>query len=108
MATLTTTPNSVTLGPTPVTLTDTAQLTDIFFTVTGTLTFTLLGPGGTPVDIEKVTTSGNGTYTTPTGFTLPSSGTSTSPESFFAPSPSNILARLVGTSERLCCSPRFR
>ncbi len=40
--------------------------------------------------------------------TLPSSGTSTSPESFFTPSPSSIRARLVGTSERLCCSPRFR
>ena len=31
----------------------------------------------TPVDIETVTVSGNGTYTTPTGFTLPTTGTVT-------------------------------
>ena len=31
--------------------------------------------GATPVDTETVTVTGNGTYTTPAGFTLPSTGT---------------------------------
>ena len=34
-------------------------------------------PGSTPVDTETVTVSGNGTYTTPTGYTLPTTGTVT-------------------------------
>ncbi len=73
--TLTTTPNptTVTLGTTPVTLTDTALLVD-GYDPTGTITFTLL-QGGIVVDTETVAVSGNGTYTTPTGFTLPTSGT---------------------------------
>src|SRR5262249_39007108 len=40
---------------------------------TGTITFTLVAPDGTVVDTETVPVNGNGTYTTPTGFTLPSS-----------------------------------
>ena len=39
---------------------------------TGTITFDLYAPDGvTVVDTEVVTVSGNGTYTTPTGYTLP-------------------------------------
>ena len=34
-------------------------------------------PGGTLVDTETVAVSGNGTYTTPTGYTLPTTGTVT-------------------------------
>ena len=77
--TLTTTPNptTVTLGTTPVTLVDSAVLAGGFHP-TGTITFTLFQNGGTtPVDTETVTVSGNGTYTTPTGFTLPTTGTVT-------------------------------
>jgi hypothetical protein len=77
--TLTTTPSptSVTLGTTSVTLTDTADLED-GFNPGGTITFTLFYNGGsTPVDTETVAVSGNGTYTTPTGFTLPTAGTVT-------------------------------
>jgi hypothetical protein len=45
---------------------------------TGTITFTLVAPGGATVDTETVTVNGNGTYTTPTGFTLrPGPGTAT-------------------------------
>jgi hypothetical protein len=43
---------------------------------TGSITFTLTF-GGSTVDTETVTVSGNGTYCTPTGYTLPSSGTVT-------------------------------
>src|SRR5262249_22762946 len=43
---------------------------------TGTITFTLVYNGST-VDTETVTVSGNGSYTTPNGFTLPISGTVT-------------------------------
>ena len=67
-------PTTVTLGANPVTLTDTATLAG-GFNPTGTITFTLFHNGGTtPVDTETVTVNGNGTYTTPTGFTLPSGG----------------------------------
>ena len=70
-------PTTVTLGANPVTLTDTATL-EGGFNPTGTITFTLFYNGGpTPVDTETVTVNGNGTYATPTGFTLPSSGTVT-------------------------------
>src|SRR5262249_41955169 len=62
-------PLSVGLGATPVTLTDAAILVGGFHP-TGTITFTLVAPGGGTVDIETVAVSGNGTYTTPTGFTL--------------------------------------
>ncbi len=67
------TPGTVTLGTTAVTLTDAAQLVNGFHP-TGTITFRLF-QGGTVLDTETVTVNGNGTYTTPTGFTLPSSGT---------------------------------
>ncbi len=70
-------PTTVTLGANAVTLTDTATL-ESGFNPTGTITFTLFHNGGTtPVDTETVAVTGNGTYTTPTGFTLPTSGTVT-------------------------------
>jgi hypothetical protein len=71
--TITTTPSpiSVTLGLGRETLTDSATLSG-GFKPTGTITFTLFYSGGsTPVDTETVKVSGNGTYTTPTGYTLP-------------------------------------
>ncbi len=77
--TLTTTPNpsAVTLGNnTPPTLTDTADLENGYFP-TGTITFTLSAPNGNIVDTESATVNGNGTYSTPTGYTLPSTGTVT-------------------------------
>ena len=68
------TPTTVTLGANSVILTDSATLADGYHP-TGTLTFTLFHNGGsTAVDTETVTVSGNGTYTTPTGFTLLSGG----------------------------------
>jgi hypothetical protein len=77
--TLTTTPKpaTITLGTTPVTLKDTADL-EAGYLPAGTITFTLFHNGGaTPVDTETVSVNGNGTYTTPNGFTLPTSGTVT-------------------------------
>jgi hypothetical protein len=71
--TITTTPSatSVAMGKTPPTLKDTATLGG-GDTPTGTITFTLYYDGGTsPVDTETVNVSGNGTYTTPTGYTPP-------------------------------------
>ena len=69
--------DTVTLGTTPVTLKDTAVLQNGYHP-TGTITFTLFYNGGsTPVDTEAVIVAGNGTYTTPTGFALPSNGTVT-------------------------------
>ena len=41
---------------------------------TGTITFTLTAPNGTTVDTETVAVNGNGTYTTPTGYTLSGTG----------------------------------
>ena len=73
--TITTTPDAtmVTLGTSPVTLTDTASLSDGYFE-TGSITFTLY-LGSTLVDTESMSVNGNGTYTTPTGYTLPTTGT---------------------------------
>jgi uncharacterized repeat protein (TIGR01451 family) len=75
--TLTTTPSpaTVSLGANLVTLTDSATLAG-GNSPTGTITFTLFqNDGTTPVDTESVAVNGNGTYTTPTGFTLPTTGT---------------------------------
>ena len=71
-------PGSVTLSnASPPILTDTATLSG-GFQETGTLTFDLYAPGGdVPVDAESVTVNGDGTYTTPTGYTLPTTGTLT-------------------------------
>ncbi|MGO9809857.1 MAG: putative Ig domain-containing protein [Isosphaeraceae bacterium] len=71
---VTTASPAVTLGTSSqTTLTDTAVLSG-GHNPTGTITFTLSGPSG-PVDTETVTVDGNSTYTTPTGYTLPTSGT---------------------------------
>src|SRR5262249_16520067 len=68
-------PTSVTLGTSPVTLNDSAALSG-GSSPTGTITFTLVYNGST-VDTETVSVNGNGTYSTPTGYTLPTSGTVT-------------------------------
>ena len=76
--TLSTTPSptSITLSnATPPVLTDSATLSGGYHE-TGTITFTLF-LGSTLVDTETVTVSGNGTYMTPTGYTLPTTGTVT-------------------------------
>jgi hypothetical protein len=79
LPTLTTTPSStsVTLGTLSVTLKDTAVLSG-GYSPTGTITFTLYYSGAiTPVDTEEATVSGNGSYTTPAGYSLPTTGTVT-------------------------------
>jgi uncharacterized repeat protein (TIGR01451 family) len=67
-------PATITLGPTtPPILTDSATLEGYF--PTGNLVFDLFY-NGTMVHTETVAVDqGNGTYTTPTGFTLPTTGT---------------------------------
>jgi uncharacterized repeat protein (TIGR01451 family) len=65
---------NVTLSGSVVTLRDSAILSQ-GLNPTGTITFTLTGPGGATVDTETVVVNGDGTYTTPTGFTLPTAGT---------------------------------
>ena len=69
-------PDRVTLGTTSVTLKDTAVLSGGYSARPGTITFTLYD-GSKLVDTETVTVSGNGSYTTPTGYTLPTTGTVT-------------------------------
>src|SRR5207248_2899958 len=66
---------TVTLGTSSVTLNDTAVLARNN-DAKGTITFTLY-LGSTLVDTETISVSGNGTYTTPTGYTLPVSSTVT-------------------------------
>ena len=75
--TITTTPSvtNVTLGTTAPTLKDTTDL-EGGYSPTGTITFTLY-QGSILVDTETATVSGNGMYTTPTGYTLPTTGTVT-------------------------------
>ncbi|MGO9913957.1 MAG: hypothetical protein ACLQIB_04485, partial [Isosphaeraceae bacterium] len=75
--TISTTPNTtvVPIG-TATTLDDTAVLAGGYYE-TGTITFTLYAPGGkTAVDTETVTVTGNGTYTTPKGYCLPTNDSS--------------------------------
>lgn len=68
-------PAAVTLGTSPVTLKDAAFLSG-GAQETGTITFTLYYNGGsTPVDTETATVSGDGLYTTPTGYVPTSPGT---------------------------------
>jgi hypothetical protein len=55
-------------------LTDSATLTG-GVNPTGTITFTLKGPGGEIVDVETVTVHGDGTYSTPNGFLPTAIGT---------------------------------
>jgi len=67
---------SITLGSTAPNFKDTAKLTG-GYNLTGTITFTLVSPSNVIVDTEVVTVTGAGTYSTPTGYTLPTSGTVT-------------------------------
>ena len=68
-------PATMTLGSVSSTLNDTATLSG-GFNETGTITFTLYFSGNL-VDTETVPVNGNGSYTTPSGYTLPTSGTVT-------------------------------
>ena len=70
-------PTTVTLGANAVTLTDTAHAGGRLQPDRHDHLHAVPQRGTTPVDTETVTVSGNGTYTTPTGFTLPTSGTVT-------------------------------
>ncbi|HKI18054.1 MAG TPA: hypothetical protein VKA15_09235, partial [Isosphaeraceae bacterium] len=75
--TISTTPN-ITVVPigTATNLKDTAVLAGGYY-ATGTITFKLYAPGcGTAVDTETVTVNGNGTYTTPNGYCLPTNDSS--------------------------------
>jgi hypothetical protein len=76
---LSTTPNVTTItlsAATPPVLTDTAVLSG-GYSPTGTITFTLVNNGNT-VDTETVAVvNGDGSYTTPKGYTLPATGTVT-------------------------------
>src|SRR5205085_1272798 len=67
---VTTASGAVTLGTTAPTLTDSALLSGGFFE-TGSITFTLIGPGGFSYT-QTDAVSGNGTYTA--GDTLPTTG----------------------------------
>ena len=62
-------PTTATLGAGAPTLKDSAVLTEAN-PPTGTITFTLVSPAGATVDTESATISGNGTYSTPTGYSL--------------------------------------
>src|SRR5262249_48521557 len=72
------TPTTVTLGASPVTLTDLARLAN-GFNPTGSITFTLVAPGGATVATETVKVNGNWASTTPTAYPLPRSRPVTRP-----------------------------
>jgi uncharacterized repeat protein (TIGR01451 family) len=99
-------PTSVTL-PASGPLTDSAVLSG-GFNPTGTITFTLVYNGST-VDTEMVTVSGNGTYSTPTGYTLPSSATVTGTyqwnASYSGDSNNNQTSETNDVSERVTVNP---
>ena len=103
---LTTTPNpkAVALGPTPPTLTDSAHLSG-GSNPTGTITFTLLFGGASIVDVETVTVNGNGTYTTPTGFTTSTPGTYQWDASYNGDSQNNPVSDNGDPAEQVVVSP---
>ena len=120
-------PAAVVLG-TGANLTATATLAG-GYAPTGTITFTLYGPNNTIVDTETAMVSGNGTYSTPTGYTPSTSGTyqwvvtysgdgnnkaasttkGSTPEVAVGPGATvvNSILYLVGgnTSDQLCINP---
>ena len=72
---ISTTPSqSVVSQGTATCVTDTATLSG-GVNPTGTITFTLYGPTGSKLDTETVSVNGDGTYTTPKGYTLSSTAT---------------------------------
>ena len=108
--TLTTTPSpaSPTLGPTSTTLKDSATLS-VGSAPTGAITFTLAAPGGPVVDTEMVTVNGNGTYSTPTGFTLPTTGTASGTyqwnATYSGDANNNAVADTSNANEQVVVSP---
>ena len=69
---ITTTPNTTSgMCGTSETLKDTATIAGAY-DPTGTITFTLYSPNDTLLDTETVTINGDGTYSTPRGYSLPS------------------------------------
>ena len=94
-------PATVTLnGGSPPTLNDSATLSGGYHE-SGHVTFTLYAPSGTTVDTETVTISGNGTYGTLTGYTLPATGTVTGTyqwvASYSGDGNNNLVTSLRGT-----------
>ncbi|GGH35921.1 S-layer homology domain-containing protein [Paenibacillus segetis] len=69
LATNAATTTSATVGSFSTVLKSSVDLAGGYYP-TGTITFNLHAPGGAVVDTETVAVNGNGTYTTPTGFTL--------------------------------------
>jgi parallel beta-helix repeat protein len=68
---ITTTPNTTTgMCGTSETLKDTATLAGAY-NPAGTITFTLYSPNDTVLDTETMTVNGDGTYSTPRGYSLP-------------------------------------
>jgi hypothetical protein len=95
---------------TATTLKDSAVLSGGYYP-TGTITFTLVGPSGATVDTEAVTVSGNGSYSTPTGYTLPTTNTGTVAGTYqwgatYSGDPNNSAVSENGaTSEQVVVSP---
>ena len=107
--TITTTPSAtaVTLGTSLVTLNDTAVLSGGYYE-TGTITFTLY-LGSTLLNTETESVNGNGSYTTPTGYTLPTTGTVTGTyqwdASFTGDTNNNAASETGASAEQVTVSP---
>ena len=90
-----------------MTLNDTAVLSGGYYE-SGTITFTLY-QGSTLVDTETVPVNGNGTYTTPTGYTLPTTGTVTGTyqwnSSFSGDTNNNSTSENNAAAEQVIVSP---
>ena len=99
---------SVTLGCSTVTLKDTAVLSGGYYSA-GTITFTLVAPGGSTVDTETVPVSGNGSYSTTVGYTLPTTGTVTGTyqwdASYSGDANNNSASENDAASEQVAVSP---
>ena len=93
---LSTTPGGTIVLKSGAKLTDSATLAG-GYNPTGTLTFTLDGPTGAAVDTETVTVSGDGTYSTPNGYTPTAAGTYQWVVSYGGDANNNPTASLAGS-----------
>src|SRR5262249_40019010 len=97
------TPDVLVVGET---LKDTAVLAGGYHP-TGTITFTLVGPGGATVDTETVAVNGNGIYSTPTGFIVAPGTRTYQWDAIYNGDPNNNTASDINDlSEQVTVPPR--
>jgi hypothetical protein len=103
--TITTTPGGTVAIGSGSKMTDTATLSG-GFSETGTVTFTLYSPTNTVVDTETATVSGNGSVSTPNGYTPTSAGTYQWVASYSGDANNNSVTSPKGSEPEIAIPPQ--